>query len=137
MTCPDARDAMLTAELAELHGAGEGELASHLRSCAACAELARSVARDLDALGGLVTTRSRRGARWLLLALPAAAAAVVAGVAALGHKPPPPAPAPTIARARPQPPVVSVQVARGTQATVFTTKDPRVTVVWLSNEGGL
>lgn len=100
--CTSMRDRMLEAELAELAGEGTSALARHVRKCAACRAVARSLAADTDALALLVATTPRpapsaperirggvlqlnrgwRGprARDVALALPLAAAIVLAVV---------------------------------------------------------
>lgn len=105
--CTSMRELMLEAELAELVGDGTSALARHVRRCAACRAVARSLAADTDALALLVATAPRpapsaperirggvlrmnrawRGPRAydVALALPLAAAIVVALVWLPGH----------------------------------------------------
>ena len=100
--CTSMRELMLEAELAELEGEGTSALARHVRRCASCRKVARSLAADTDALALLVATTPRpaplaperirggvlqlnrgwRGprARDVALALPLAAAIVLAVV---------------------------------------------------------
>jgi len=131
---------MLTADPAELHGRGGGALAEHVAACPACRALARALANDLDALGAAVSRRWSHREHVVVTLLPIAA--LVVGVLTFSvHRARSravSAPAPAVAAVRaPGPQTVSVDVARGQHATVFKTKDPTVTVVWLSNDGGL
>jgi hypothetical protein len=131
MNCIEARDALLTAEPRELKGMGESALASHLRECAACAARADYLAGGLDTLGAQVLRsnahRVRRAA--FIATLPIAAA--LAAFAVLRAREPA-----TVANTVHPADIVSVHVAPGQQAAVFKTKDPKVTVVWLSSGGG-
>jgi hypothetical protein len=90
------------------------------------------MAGDLGSLNKVVAARSRRNVRLILALIPIAAAMIVAVAIATRA----PAAKPTEI-ARSIAPRVSVRVSPGTRAAVFTTKDPKVTVVWISNERGL
>ncbi len=135
MNCNEARDALLETEL-PIAGTS-GALARHLHECDRCAQAADALARDVALLRAVIRQRTRRrGRRATIAAATMIAAASV--VVALIH-----ARYPVVDR---EPPVnattrgvVSVEVPAGTMATVLQTKDPNVTVVWLTDEhkGGL
>ena len=87
--CTAIRELMLEAELEELRGIGESDVAEHIRGCAACASRAQAILRSYGQLDAALTTMStqseaatviplqrRRRLRWI--PLPLAAAAVVA-----------------------------------------------------------
>jgi hypothetical protein len=86
MTCAAAQEEMLVAELAELRGEGDTDLAKHIRGCAKCAARAEAILRAYGKLGEslaamkpettVIPLKKRRPLRWL--PLPLAAAAVVA-----------------------------------------------------------
>lgn len=76
MTCEAMRGALLTAELAELRGEGNGEVATHLRTCASCRADAARVLQVTAALRTAVRRRRRRTGL-VKAALPLAAAAGV------------------------------------------------------------
>jgi anti-sigma factor RsiW len=152
ITCDAARELLLEAEPAELRGVGGGELAAHLRSCAACAARARYIleqqevlARALDGLQStVVADRRLAGARarpvrpvyrrWEIL-LPLAAAATVGGLfLARRHQPATPTVAPLrMAAARPRP--LDVQVPAGQSVAVFQTANPNIVVIWSYRTG--
>jgi hypothetical protein len=143
MNCHEAREAMLVADPTELQGGFESAtpLATHVASCETCRELARRLSNDLGVLSMSVAARTRIRSRRpsirrvaLIAAIPAAAA--VAAFIALGVRSESPAPA-TSGVQRTASNVVSVDIARGQQATVIRTQDPKVTVVWLTPGGGL
>lgn len=139
MTCDAARDALLIADLPFLAG-DESELARHVRHCARCAALSRALTGDVATLRSSLRRRTAKRRRLAGAALTSAAAAVV-WLAVRATKPvnrPEAAAsrAPSAANVHPTN-VVSVQVAPGKQATVFKTSDPTVTVVWLTDGGGL
>lgn len=142
MNCYEAREAMLVADPMELRGDLEHAtpLTTHLASCETCHECARRLSNDLGVLSMTVTARtgieSRRSGfrRVALIAAIPAAAAVVAFAAVLRVRSESPAPE-GVQRTASN--VVSVDIARGQQATVIRTQDPKVTVVWLTPGGGL
>ena len=137
MNCNDARAAMLVAEPRDLNADGGSPLATHLHDCPECAERARILGANLEGLRRRVGTRASQRTRGVLLiaAIPVAAAVIVA--VALDRRVPA-VPAAPIAHDVPRAEkMVSVDVARGQQATVLKTKDPKVTVVWLTPGGGL
>ncbi len=146
MRCRDARDLMLQADPDELTGEGAGALASHLRSCAACATAAARIARaqmdlarSLDgiAAGTDPIAAARRAwtagpakRRWpvaALVPLAAAAAAVVILVLRDADVPewPPGPPAPEAMT------LLEVEVASTNRtAAVMRTANPDIVVVW-------
>jgi hypothetical protein len=142
MNCDAARSALLTADPRELRGnASDTPLGAHLASCQKCHDLAARLSADLDKLSVTVVARVGRERRRptirrvaLIAAIPVAAAAVA--MFARGARDETPAPAPAAARPAVSN-MVSVDIARGQQATVIRTRDPKVTVIWLSNGGGL
>ena len=139
MTCPEARRAMLVADPAELRGETETPLAAHIAGCADCRQAATMFAAGTAQLAVASANRAaiqrRRVSRSTIgLALvPVAAAAVFAAVlltkSSRRVERPSLAPLP-VAR------TVSLEVARGQQATVLKTADPKVTVIWLSSGEG-
>jgi len=137
MTCGDARQAMLTADLDELRGES-GELAGHLRSCDDCARVALRIVDDTRRVGAAVVVRARRRAYRRRLAVFASlplAAALVAGVVRARHRSAQQAAVVATTNPRVANPVarsVSVDVGKGQRATVINTVDPSVTVIWLS-----
>lgn len=139
MNCTEAYDAILEAELVKLRGEGDGDLARHLRECAACRATARRV---LDALGALdlalggenlavPTARNGRVRRVPVRRVAAVGLlAAAAAVAILVRRPQAPERVPITAR-----PVavvaVEVDVSTSTrQVAVLSTADPNITVVW-------
>jgi len=139
VNCTEAYDAVLEAELAELRGEGEGDLARHLRECAACRATARRV---LEALGALdlalegedaAVPTARTGRVRLVQTRRVAAVGLLAAAAAvtiLVRRPETPERAPFTAR-----PVASVAVevdvsTSTRQVAVLSTADPNITVVW-------
>ena len=139
MTCDEARELMLTAEMEELGASGDGALAMHIRSCDACAHAARSIVlalRDVDAaLDGLSAPVARGGNRRLTRARMLAVAAVLAGVAIGGvslqremarragdayplYLPSRPATAGV------------VNAEQGSAVALIRTSNPKITVVW-------
>jgi hypothetical protein len=132
MTCTEARDAVLVADPTALVHPTDAALANHLHSCAPCAEMARALGADLEMLRGGVRRRSKRRVATIAIA---AALPIAAGIIAILVS----------RRATPiviEPPAastasISVDVPPGKQATVFATKDPKVTIVWITPESGL
>jgi len=158
MTCADARNALLEADLAELRGAGTTPLAAHLATCAACRRVAERIVVATDGLHRERIGRPRRAVdaaaaaargeadrirhtrrRWLIAAPTLAAAGVAAVILArnsdlgLPFAPSaPPAPAgalaATAASAAPATPPIVASAARN--VAVFTTTNPNIVVVW-------
>jgi hypothetical protein len=132
MTCDAARIALLDADLPVPDDSSA--LACHLRDCDGCKRLAASLARNVTSLRASLRQRTRKRRRVVLVGTVStlAAAAVVVALVRLNTRD---AHRPTVVNARP-PGIVSVVVPPGKMATVLQTKDPNVTVVWLSNDAG-
>jgi len=131
MNCAEARDAMLGGEPAELAGAGDTELASHVRSCDDCRRLGCALDRDVRRLARSV---SRRRARRVAIVAAAPIAAVI--LAFVVSQRDGGGPRRDISRqSLPPARVVSVDVAPGQRAAVLKTADPTVTLVWLRDGG--
>ena len=151
--CDRLRDLMLEADLSELEGLGETEVATHVRACDACRERARRILTgtallgealsepseipDLDGIlrragvagpagsAPLGPTRGRRPpwSGWTMTA----AAAMAAGLLLFGERHPvPPDPLPS-AQAAAMP---LVEAAPGSNVAIIPTENPRVTVLW-------
>lgn len=73
MTCEQMRSALRTADLAELRGEGSGDLAAHVRTCAACRAVAARILSGTKRLGVAVRGRARRRAAAILVPLALAA----------------------------------------------------------------
>ena len=129
MTCAEARQAMLVADMAELRAGGSSDLSIHLGDCARCAALARALAGDLGHLSSRLARRARRRAM-TLAALPIAAV-LVAAVAVATKRARQTEAIVTPRTDRPAS-IVSVRVGAGQQAAVIRTADPKVTLVWIS-----
>jgi predicted anti-sigma-YlaC factor YlaD len=143
LTCAEARDALLVADLAELEGRGDGPLAAHLTSCPACRALADRVVAATDALRAERAVQPRRSpeaaaalaqaeagrvrrARRARRALaPVLAAAGLAAILLVRGGPEPDRP--LAARPVPPPPLVESAAAN---VAVFTTDNPTIVVVW-------
>ena len=87
MNCERARDEMLVADLEELRGEGDSELAKHLRSCVECRARAETILRaQNDMAAGLTAMKPqtkvlplrRKHTQWRWVPVPLAAAAVLA-----------------------------------------------------------
>lgn len=87
MSCEQARDLMLEADLDELRGTGDSPLARHVRNCGECAGFANRILESYGKMdNGLVSIhaaqldivpiRKRRSLGWM--SAPVAAAAVIA-----------------------------------------------------------
>jgi len=132
MTCEEARDAMLVADLAELDGKDTGPLAEHLRGCNECQRQAVLLARGTWVLQRTAARRGvHRSRRTTGIVFFAAAAAVVLLISIRGRADVQTTGAQRIA-SLPVARHVSLEVARGQRATVLKTNDPKVTVIWLS-----
>ncbi len=148
MNCELAFEGMLEADPEELAGQGDSELAAHIKQCSRCGAVAAEILAGQELLAnGLRRLRVdgtveellpevRRVAatprRRLLtrVALPLAAAATLA-LLIVGDRPTVPRPeaAVQIAQAMPRP-EQSVRLAPNTNAVVFKTSNPKITVVW-------
>lgn len=132
MNCAPARIALLDADLPI--GDDSSELAHHLRHCDACARIAAAITRDISSLSASVRRRARRRRRVAVAAVAStiAAAAIVAAIVRVNSRV---VDTPRAVNAAPTG-IVSVEVPPGKIATVLQTRDPNVTIVWLSNEAG-
>jgi predicted anti-sigma-YlaC factor YlaD len=133
MTCPEARELLLEAEVAELRGEGTSALVLHLAECAECRRAAQHLLEMNRRLNAALESAPRTrvpapGLRPLYWGLAAAATvALVVAVRArqgVGRREPPAAVAAT-----PEP-VLEVSAGTGRTAAVFRTADPKITVVW-------
>src|ERR1700733_3852095 len=130
MTCDVARDALLDADLPIIDDSSD--LARHLRDCRACARIAAALTRDIWLLRASVRRRGRRR-RHIAIAATASmlgAAAIVVALVRLNNRV---TSSPAVVNTAPAG-VVSVQVPPGKTATVMQTRDPKVTIVWLTND---
>ena len=137
MTCSQAREALVVAEVRELRELSDasGDLAAHLGECAECRARADAVASQTATLVSVVRRRSRRRrSRRLVLAASAPIAAALVLAVTLYARRDHGAPdvrlssLPVVRR-------VSVTVAQGQAATVVRTADTTVTVVWFTGAG--
>lgn len=134
MTCLQAREALVVADLLDLASAND-EIAAHLRECADCRASVNAITAQTAALASAVRARARRrrSRRLLLVATAPIAAALVLAIS-LQHR-----------RERVAPEVrtsslpvahsISVTVAPGQSAAVLRTADTTVTVVWFTGAG--
>lgn len=148
MTCGEARERLLEADLSELRGEGDSELSRHVRTCARCRRVAqlileqeRALGRALagqrprvavdDALRAAEGAARRRRRRVLVGAVPALAAASVVAMLLVrnGGPPLPPQPTRPASEAALLPP--SVQAPAGQDVAIFQTDNPNIVVVWL------
>lgn len=156
MTCAEALEALLEADLTTLEGTGDEPLARHILGCPSCANRARailqgeaSLARALDAQGhklDLDKILDAAGARTLgkipprpirwrsrtlsnrgLTLLPLAAAAAVAALV-LAREPSLPGP---VYSPPPVVPGLEVEAPEGESVAVLETNNPEITVLWL------
>lgn len=146
MTCADARAAMLVAERSELRGSGDSSLARHLGECESCRRLAAAIENETAMLAATLASGSgtrvaaksvaRQRARLAVLVTALPIAATIALAAVLQRRDG------VIDRNRGVSSqeriatnIVSVDVERGQTATVIRTRDPKVTIVWISPGG--
>jgi anti-sigma factor RsiW len=148
MNCRTARHLMLTAEVTDLQGRGEGGLSRHIGDCGRCRALAAELVGAMDQLrsdletpeaaGGpsvrravLGAKRRRARARVLGRLVPLAAAAGLAGLLLVRRGPqviPSPARAPHVIHD------VSVTAPPGRSLAVLHTPDPNIVVIWFFEE---
>jgi anti-sigma factor RsiW len=151
MNCTEARDLLLEADLAELRGEGESEVARHVRECTRCRATAREIIEQEGALAhSLAGVRSRVSAdataaeaaaakvlplrprwkrRWATV-IPAALAATIAGILLTSNGTSPTVvPSTTEVAAVAAVPVVDA--ASSETFVVFNTDNPDIVVVWL------
>lgn len=143
MTCNDWLDALLEAEPEELRGEGDSALSRHLGSCPECRAKAELLVRamgeldqDLAAEAGRAPLPGRRGPgrlrRAALVALPLAAAAVVALVLLSPFGPGRNTPLLSPSLAAPVADAVPVVTPpAGRDAAVIQTDNPDIVIVWL------
>ena len=97
MTCAEAQHFVLSADLADLRGAGNPELRAHLTACAACAAAARQILSSTDLLRQALIARGARpvsvqrprrsrAQRVLLTQVPLLMAAGIAAVAFVNQR---------------------------------------------------
>jgi anti-sigma factor RsiW len=151
MTCTDARNALLEADLAELRAGTATSLSAHLAACGDCRRLAERIVATTGALGRErmrgprrageeaataaeeEADRIRRTRRRWLAAVPALAAAGIA-VMLLARGTPRPTSAPSAAAAAPAAPAAPADLPLVTSAAhtvaVFKTGDPKIVVIW-------
>jgi anti-sigma factor RsiW len=150
MNCTEARELLLEAELAELRGEGESEVARHIRECARCQAMAQEIVEQerslAQALAGVrpqvsadaaaaeavaakvLPLRPRWKRRWAVI--PAALAATLAGILLTSNGTPPADVTSTTDVAA----VAAVPVVDATSSetfVVFNTDNPDIVVVWL------
>ena len=157
MNCETARDHLLEADLTELVGEGDGELARHLRACPECRERARRILDQTATLAAalehvvppapsraLVASRASAlerpamegdGGRWRAMRRWAVAVplALAASLALMLLSRPHGLPSPTPQSSGPIPAASTpfdVQVPRGRAVTVFQTDNPNIVVIW-------
>jgi anti-sigma factor RsiW len=151
MNCTEARDLLLEADLAELRGEGESEVARHVRECSRCRAMAQEIVAQERALAqSLAGVRSRVSAdaaaaevaaaevlplqprwkrRWAAV-VPAALAATIAGILLTSNGTSPTVvPSTTEVAAVAAVPVVDA--ASSETFVVFNTDNPDIVVVWL------
>jgi len=148
MSCEAARERLLEADLAELQGLGDGELARHLRSCARCraqgrvildqyAALEHALERQVPALDPAdprwqprVLPRPAR--RWTVMIPLALAAGLAVLVVARRGRPAlePGGPPSSVALAVWDNPGLDVQGPPGRTVAVFQTDNPDIVVIW-------
>lgn len=149
MNCSQASVLMLEADPADIRGQGAVELASHLAACDACRTLAEEILREHDALAkAMASTRARRPVedaiararfeatrrkrrRLWIAAVPAAAAAGVAGMLLARPSDTPLAHAASSAPADTVPPPL-VESSNADGVTIMHTDNPNIVVVWLT-----
>jgi anti-sigma factor RsiW len=151
MNCTEARELLLEAELAELRGEGESEVARHIRDCARCQSMAREIVEQegalAQALAGVrpqvsadtvaaaaatakvLPLRPRWKRRWAAV-ITAALAATIAGIL-LTSNGTPPADVPSTTEVAAAATVPVVDATSSETFVVFNTDNPDIVVVWL------
>lgn len=141
MNCDTALDLMLEADLTELRGEGESELAQHIHTCADCRAKAGVILAGQNALAEVLDRISPRTAapqairvakerarrRPWRVTVPLALAAGV-GALLLVRQPVPLPSNPPSAVAREIP--FDVRVPAGRSVAVFRTDNPNIVVIW-------
>ena len=148
--CTSRLEALLDADVAELDGSGDSDLAQHVRSCDQCRAAAEhvlatnhaldsaldaTVEPDVDALlararlrpvPGTTALRPLRGRRWPIVAAAAAIGALMLG---RGDRPLPGDPPLLLSEA-----TVTLDVPAGQDVAVLQTDNPDITVLWFFQE---
>jgi predicted anti-sigma-YlaC factor YlaD len=145
MNCDAARQLLLEAELAELEGQGDGEVARHLQSCERCRKQARVILDQYAVLRGALERQTPRldpadprwrrsvlrspARRWVAAVPLALAAGLAILVVARRHQPAhePSAPPPVAASGAQG---LDVQGPPGRTVAVFQTDNPDIVVIW-------
>jgi anti-sigma factor RsiW len=152
MTCAQAREALLDAEVAELSPSSGSPLAAHFAACAECRRLADRILLGTDALrrersrrprepadeaapaARQEATRIRRMRRRWLAATPALAAAAVAAILLArswgSRLPSAPAAASAASAAAGAPTDLPLVAGAAHTVAVFETANPKIVVVW-------
>lgn len=146
MDCERARSLLLEADIPDLLGELDSELARHLRTCAACRHAADGIRRaELDlaawlsraaprtdeslAIAGAAAAARRRAAGRRAGAVGGLAAAVLGGLLLLSRRSEPPGAALTAPEARVAA-SFSVTAPPGREMIVLHTANPKIVVVW-------
>lgn len=151
MNCTEAHDLLLEAELAELRGEGESQVARHVRECTRCRAMAQEIVEQevalAQALAGVrprvsagtaaaeaatakvLPLRPRWKRRWAAV-VPAALAATLAGILLTSNRTPP-AVVPSTTEVAAVAAVPVVDAASSETFVVFHTDNPDIVVVWL------
>jgi anti-sigma factor RsiW len=145
MNCDAARERLLEADLAQLQGEDDGELARHLRSCERCQKQAQVILDQYTALRSALERQAPRlnpadprwrpqvapapTHRWAVMVPLALAAGLAILVVARGRQTAlkPSAPAPPAASAALG---LDVQGPPGRTVAVFQTDNPNIVVIW-------
>jgi hypothetical protein len=141
-------DELLEVDVDVLVGEGDSELAGHIRGCSHCAEAARAIRASTARLEAVLATPSasldvdallararldaapaptRERYRWARWAVPAAA--VLAGLWAIGDRDPP-LPGRATPAARTEAALPLVESSPGRDVAVMPTNDPDITILW-------
>lgn len=126
MTCGDARELMLEADLVELRAEGDSLLARHLAGCEACRTMAQHILAQTAALHEAIEQRPpvRRRFAWRRT-IPVGLAAAAALTLLLVPRPKETRVVPVASEARPE-----GVVATASNVAVIQTRNPKITVVW-------
>lgn len=152
MNCEIARELMLEADLSDLSGTGQPELARHLRDCPACRARAERIVTDSRALAAAVEAMRpavevaeagkravamagaiqarRRVWRRASLVTPLALAAGIGALLFLGDgngRPVQPSTEPVAGVAAP---ALDIEAPAGASVAVFRTDNPNIVVIW-------
>jgi predicted anti-sigma-YlaC factor YlaD len=148
ITCTDARNALLEADLAELRAGTATLLAEHLAACGDCRGLAERIVATTEALGReqmrsprrageaaaataeAEADRIRRTRRRWLAAIPALAAAGIAVMLLARGTPDLPSAPSAVAAAPAAPADLPLVTSAAHTVAVFKTGDPKIVVIW-------